>query len=155
MSPRPRLPARDSGSLASGAAPAALRSAKTRVPADFQELHGGNLMAKKTMTVRLFCTLDNGSKQWGPGDCPTLPEDDALALIKMGLAERLEAPKKARSAKTSREPQPPGGGQPESGQSSEDASGKTEDQQPQVPADPGGNAGDSTPEAGEGGENNG
>lgn len=112
-------------------------------------------MPRKNVTVRLFCTLDNGSEQWGPGDCPTLPEDDALALIKMGLAERLEAPKKARSTKTSREPQPPGGGQPESGQSSEGGSGKAEDKQPHVPADPCENAGDSTPEAGEGGENNG
>lgn len=113
-------------------------------------------MPRKNVTVRLFCTLDNGSEQWRPGDCPTLPEDDALALIKMGLAERLEAPKKARSTKTSREPQPPGGGQPESGQSSEDASGKIEDQQPQVPADPGENDGEpSAPEAGEGSENNG
>lgn len=112
-------------------------------------------MPRKNVTVRLFCTLDNGSEQWGPGDCPTLPEDEALALVEMGLAERVETLKKARSAKTSREPQLPGGGQPESGQSSEDASGKTGDQQPQVPADPGENAGDSTPEAGEGGENNG
>lgn len=113
-------------------------------------------MAKKTMTVRLFCTLDNGSQQWGPGDCPTLPEDEALDLIKMGLAERVDAPKKARSAKASKEPQPPSGAQPESGQSSEDASGKTEDQRPQVQAEPGENGGEpSAPEAEAGGENNG
>lgn len=116
---------------------------------------GDDLMAKKTMTVRLFCTLDNGSQQWGPGDCPTLPEDEALDLIKMGLAERVEAPKKARSAKAVKEQQPPSGAQPESGQASTDESGKTEDKQPQVPDDPGENAGDSTSETGEGGESNG
>lgn len=117
---------------------------------------GDDLMAKKTMTVRLFCTLDNGSQQWGPGDCPTLPEDEALDLIKMGLAERVEAPKKARSAKASKEQQPPSGAQSESGQSSEDASGKTEDQQPQGQAEPGENDGEqSAPEAEAGGENNG
>lgn len=117
---------------------------------------GDDLMAKKTMTVRLFCTLDNGSQQWGPGDCPTLPEDEALDLIKMGLAERMEAPKKARSTKTVREQQPPSGAQPESGQPSEDESGKTEDPQPQVQAEPAENGGEpSAPEAEAGGENNG
>lgn len=117
---------------------------------------GDDLMAKKTMTVRLFCTLDNGSEQWGPGDCPTLPEDEALDLIKMGLAERVEAPKKARSAKTVKEQPQPSGGQAESGQSSADEPGKPEDQQPQVQAEPGENDGEqSAPDAETGGENNG
>ena len=116
---------------------------------------GDDLMAKKTMTVRLFCTLDNGSEQWGPGDCPTLPEDEALSLIEMGLAERVEVPKKARSAKTPKEPQPPSGGQPESGDSPPDKPEAEGDQEPPAPDEPAERAGDLSAEAETGGENNG
>lgn len=113
-------------------------------------------MAKKTMTVRLFCTLDNGSEQWGPGDCPTLPEDEALSLIEMGLAERVEAPKKARSAKTSKEPQTPSGCQPESGDSPPDKPEAEGGQQPPAPDVPVESAEEpSAAEAEAGGENNG
>lgn len=31
-------------------------------------------MPQKNMTVRLRCSLDNGKKQWSPGDCVELPE---------------------------------------------------------------------------------
>ena len=46
-------------------------------------------MAKKTQTVRLRCSLDNGKKQWKPGECADLPEDQALELLRMGMAEKV------------------------------------------------------------------
>ncbi|MDE7370812.1 MAG: hypothetical protein K2N07_03545, partial [Desulfovibrio sp.] len=103
-----------------------------------------------------FCTVDLGAEQWGRGVCPTRPEDVALDLIKMGLAERVEAPKKARSAKTSKEPQPPSGGQPESGESTPDKPEAEGEQQPPAPDEPAESAGEpSAAEAETGGENNG
>ena len=50
---------------------------------------GENAMAKKTQTVRLRCSLDNGRKQWKPGECADLPEDQALELLCMGVAEKV------------------------------------------------------------------
>ncbi len=46
-------------------------------------------MAKKTLTVRLLCSLDNGKRQWKPDDCAELAEDQAQDLLKLGLAELL------------------------------------------------------------------
>lgn len=31
-------------------------------------------MPQKKLTVRLRCSLDNGKKQWNPGDCVDLTE---------------------------------------------------------------------------------
>ena len=47
-------------------------------------------MPQKTMTVRLRCSLDNGKRQWGPGECAELPEQQARELLDMGLAEEVE-----------------------------------------------------------------
>ena len=47
-------------------------------------------MPQKTMTVRLRCSLDNGKRQWGPGECAELPEQQAGELIGMGMAEEVE-----------------------------------------------------------------
>ncbi len=58
-------------------------------------------MPKKHMTVRLRCSLDNGKTTWSPGDCVSLPEDQALSLLEMGLAEKVEETAK-RSASAPR-----------------------------------------------------
>lgn len=60
-------------------------------------------MPQKNMTVRLRCSLDNGKKQWRPGECADLPEQQARELIAMGLAEEV---KKTETANTSRIPAP-------------------------------------------------
>lgn len=58
-------------------------------------------MPQKNMTVRLRCSLDNGKKQWTPGECAELPEQQAQDLLDMGLAEKVEAAKQdAPSPKT-------------------------------------------------------
>lgn len=53
-------------------------------------------MPQKKLTVRLRCSLDNGKKQWNPGDCVDLPEQQARELVDMGLAEEAAQAEAAR-----------------------------------------------------------
>lgn len=110
-------------------------------------------MAKKTLIVRLLCTLDTGTEKWGPGECPTLPETEALDLVGMGLAERVETPKKARSAKTPGEQQPSSGEQAESGRTV-DGAGEAATPRPDIQSETGDDSGE-TSARGEGDESNG
>ena len=61
-------------------------------------------MPQKNMTVRLRCSLDNGKKQWSPGECIELPEQQARELIAMGLAEEVK--KTETAGKSTRTPAP-------------------------------------------------
>ncbi|PWL59065.1 MAG: hypothetical protein DBY37_10565 [Desulfovibrionaceae bacterium] len=69
-----------------------------------EEESGETLMPQKNMTVRLRCSLDNGKKQWSPGECIELPEQQARELIAMGLAEEVK--KTETAGKTTRTPAP-------------------------------------------------
>ena len=74
-----------------------------RTPTNVEE-SGEAAMSQKTMMIRLHCSLDNGKKQWRPGECAELPERQAQDLLDMGLAESVEA------AATETEPENPEGG---------------------------------------------
>lgn len=63
-------------------------------------------MPQKTMTVRLRCSLDNGKRQWGPGECAELPEQQARELLDMGLAEEVEHAEAAPEIAPPAEPEP-------------------------------------------------
>lgn len=89
-------------------------------------------MPKKHMTVRLRCSLDNGKTTWSPGDCVSLPEDQALSLLEMGLAERVDESEAKKSASTPRTKEPPAPEQlPQSEAAREEYAGQSDESAPE------------------------
>ena len=89
-------------------------------------------MPKKHMTVRLRCSLDNGKTTWSPGDCVSLPEDQALSLLEMGLAERVDESETKKPASTPRAKEPPAPEQlPQSEAAQEEYAGQSDESAPE------------------------